>query len=460
MLLMFGWGVQLVTGFLLNRWLAKTLSLELYGTYGIVMGILMWFEIGAISGIPTALQKFTAADERQASRFLVLSSRIQAVFTLFFFGTAFLGAPLIGDFLKDTALAGYLKIAVWDIWTYSAFFILMHLQNGLLRFSRQALMIIVFSVAKMVAVVVFVSLMRSLDGAFYGNIAGSFIAMGLGFIYLARSNLQPARTTVDWRPLLRFAIPVTIFSLAINLFLNIDLWAVKYFIGGASTGYYSAASLIARVPYFIFFGLSATVLPGLSRALARNDKVQALNTLRTAFRLLYSAVLPICLLSLRYSRDIIIFIFRAEYAPGGDLFRTLIWAFSLLSFFFLLTTALNAADSPRISMGITAAGVILDVMLNGVLIQRFGIAGAPLATLLSLLIVTAVAGYVVVRRFGPVVPFVSFLKISGAAGLIYLISLLIDVTGLGAIAAMAGLCCLYGIVLIVVKELRPEDIVD
>lgn len=460
MLLMFGWGVQLVAGYVINSWLANTLSPELYGSYGIVMGILIWFEVGAISGVPIALQKFTAANEQQASRFLVLSSRMQAVFTLLLFSAGFFGAPLIARLLKDAGLSGHLRIAVWDIWVYSAFFILMYLQNGLYRFSRQAVMIIVFSVSKMAAVILFVTVLHSLDGAFYANIAGSLIGMGLGLFYLGRSHLQPASTAADWRPLLRFALPVTVFALAINLFLNIDLWAVKYFIGGDSTGYYNAASMIARVPYFIFFGLSATVLPGLSRALARKDDMQALNTIRTAFRLLYSAVLPICLLSMTYSGDIIAFIFGTDYAPGGDLFRILIWAFSLLSLFFLLTTVINADDRPRISMAITAGGVILDVILNAVLVPRMGIHGAPLATFFSLLTVSAAAGYVVFRRFGPVMPLHSFLKISGTAGLIYLISLLLDVEKTAAVAAMVALCCLYGILLILVKELRKEDIVD
>lgn len=456
---MFGWGVQLLTGYVINSWLAKTLDPQLYGTYGVVMGILMWFEVGAISGIPTALQKFTAADETKAAAFLTAASRMQALFTLFLFVTGYLCAPVIAAALKDSGLTSYLKIAIWDIWIYSAFFILMSLQNGLYRFSRQAVMIGVFSVAKMVSVILFVTVMKSLDGAFYANIAGSVTGVLLGLYYLLRSGIHWKDTRTDWRLMLRFALPVAVFSLTINLFLNIDLWAVKYFLGGRAAGHYTAASILARVPYYIFFGLSATVLPGLARALAGNSFDQARYTIRTAVRLLFLTVLPLCVLSMTYGEEIIVFIFGQEYLPGGGSFRVLIWAFSLLAMFFLLTTIINADDRPRLTMAVTGGGIAVDLLLNAVLVPRYGINGAPLATLISLAAASCTAGWLVYRRFGPMMSGAAVARITAAAGLIYVLSTFVPARGAMTVPVMGGLYVLYGVLLVLFRELKKEDII-
>ena len=145
LLLASGWGVQLVAGYLLNSWLGQRLGPEVYGTYGVVMAVLLWVEVGAISGIPTAVQKFTAASRNQAAAILKAANRMQGVFVALLFGVAVALASHIAGWMGDRTLAGPLRLALWDIWVYSYFFIYLSLQNGFKKFGTQALLVAVYA---------------------------------------------------------------------------------------------------------------------------------------------------------------------------------------------------------------------------------------------------------------------------------------------------------------------------
>ncbi len=132
----------------------------------------------------------------------------------------------------------------------------------------QALLVAVYALAKLGGVYALVGLWGRLEGALVANIGGSMVGLVLAWIVWRRlEKPTPSQAAFDARSLLRFAAPVALFSLTINLFLNVDLWLVKAFCASADPGYYTAASTIARIPYYLFFGLSATVLPSVSTGL-------------------------------------------------------------------------------------------------------------------------------------------------------------------------------------------------
>jgi O-antigen/teichoic acid export membrane protein len=54
--LILAWAVVLVTGYGLTLVLARLLTREALGDYGLVMSVLVWLEIVVINGLPVAVQ--------------------------------------------------------------------------------------------------------------------------------------------------------------------------------------------------------------------------------------------------------------------------------------------------------------------------------------------------------------------------------------------------------------------
>lgn len=459
LLLVSGWGVQLVTGYLMNSWLGRTLAPEVYGTYGVVMAVLLYMEIGVISGIPTAVQKFVASHEPQAASIVRVANRLQFVYITVMFGLSMALAPWISRLMGDVALVGPMRIAFWDLWVYSYFFIYMSAQNGLRRFGRQAALIMIYSISKLLSVFVLVRLMHSVDGALIANILGSLAGLVIAlFFWKGRPRAKIEAAPFDWRKLVRFAWPVALFSLTIHLFPSVDLWMVKAFCGAADPGYYTAAQAIAKIPYLLFFGLSATVLPEVSKALSRHDEAAARRTVSTAIRLLVIVVVPLCVLVWPWADDALALLFGAAFRPGGAALRLLMISHSLLAFLFLLTTILNADNRPQHSLWLTLAAVTVDIILVRMLTPVYGMTGAAAATSAALLIGVTVGGVLVWRRFKPEFSLRSVFRITVAAFLVGLAAHQFSVSGWSLIGAGAGLFVVYLLLLWAMREYRPADL--
>ncbi|MCK5146677.1 oligosaccharide flippase family protein [bacterium] len=458
-LLASAWGVQLICGYGIASWLSTQLDVVAYGTYGVIMSVLIWIEVGAISGLPTAVQKYTASHRSDVRHILKIVNAAQIIFVAVLFILAQILAPWISRQLGDASYVSYLRLASWDIWVYSFFFIYMSVQNGFKNFGRHALLITIYSITKLTGVVVLVSLWPSVDSALIANIAGSVCALIVALIFWKKLPLPtPGKPVIQWKEIINFAWPVVIFSLLIQIFPNIDLWMTKAFCSAESPGYYTAASNLARIPFYLFFGLAATVLPAISEALSKRDYKGAQSTITMAIRLLVICVAPICAIVWPWADEVVFLLFRQEFAPAGAVLKILIIGHSGLAFLFLMTTILNAANKPRMAFLLTALIVILDIGLLRWLTPAYGMTGAALATTLALLAGVFCTGIPVWREFKPNIPILFWVRIVLASLFIGVLAGLIHLHGLLLIAAGAGLMIIYFLILWCMGEIRPSEI--
>ena len=261
--------------------------------------------------------------------------------------------------------------------------------------------------------------------------------------------------------ILRFATPIIFYTLAINLILNIDLWLVKkYFSQSAIPGYYYVAGILAKVPYYLFFGLNAAVLPYLSGALASGDHKVAHQTIRTACRILTIVIFPLAVLVTSYSHEIIVLFFSAEFFAGGDILRILFWGMALLAFHFLLSTILTADNKPKLPLIITLCILILSICFNLILIPKYGAIGAAIATTCSVFIGVLFSGTMVFKRFRTFIDLRSLGKIIFASLIIFFISLIVRANGLKIIFVCGVLLIIYLIFLIFLKELNVKKVIN
>jgi O-antigen/teichoic acid export membrane protein len=456
MLLSLGWAAQLVSGYAINIWLARIFGAEGLGLYGVTMSILMWVEIGLISGLPTAVQKFTASHPDEAGSIFRSASRMQIVSITVVFGVAFIVSPWFSRFLGDARLTGLIRIAIFDLWFYGLFFITLSLQNGLKRFGGQAFLIAFYAVTRLGFNILFVSIFHSMAGALIANIAASACGLGAGLI-MARPLINPPVLTQKRNSdLVRFAWPLALNWLIIQLLLSVDLWFVKSRCEGVVSGYYYAAGILARTPYQLFFALSAILLPVISEAMSRHQIDVARRAIREAVRFLMMAALPLALMAHRFGKELLELLAK-DLGPAATLLSILIWGMILLSVYFLFTMVLSADNRPRLVLGITLATVSCDILFNAIAVSRFGAIGASIATTSSILLGCSVLGVFVFKRFGGFLSGFSFCRILTASALVYGLSLVIPFQGLNVLLVLSVLGVLYALILILLGEMRRED---
>ena len=455
--LIVSWTVLLFTGYVLNVLLARYLGPKSYGIYGLVMSVLLWIEIVVINGLPYAVQKFISSDESRSGAILWTAGQMQFVVSVILFGISFALAPLIASFFKDTRLVVWFRVAFIDILVYGFFHIFSSYQNGSRHFGKQALLLIVYGLSKLGFVILFIFVIKTLTSVLLANVAGSVVGLIMGLLFLGK-DIQIG--VYDRLRLVRFAVPSLLYFLMLNLLLYIDLWVVNYFLGKTTGGYYVAASTIARIPYFVIFGLSATVLPTLSNKLKSGVLSEAKTTIQSSFKFFLLMALPLGIVITLFPRDIIVFIYSIVYIQSGSILPIFVWGMIFLAFFSILTTIINADNTPHISFGIAVLTVLVDVICNIKLVPIYGISGGALGTTISVGIGSLIALLYVYRRFRFLLDSKSSLRI-GMAGLVLFGAIKLS-QGFHLHFLLGGLIglILYGLVLLILKVITVKDLYD
>ena len=99
------------------------------------------------------------------------------------------------------------------------------------------------------------------------------------------------------------------------------------------------------------------------------------------------AALPLTLLLSLFAPEITVPLFGADFSPAAAILRILVWYALVRLVADVYIQALITSDRQRRMMVVRAAGLLLNIALNAVLLPRLGVTGAAVASLLSVLLV-------------------------------------------------------------------------
>ena len=188
--------------------------------------------------------------------------------------------------------------------------------------------------------------------------------------------------------LLRQSWPYILTGMMISLYMKIDTVMIKEMLGDYSAGQYSAASRLSEGVYFFPLTVVASLYPAIVNA-KKNDQAAYVNRLSNLYSLMFYAALTISIFVSIATPYIIEFLYGAAYIEAIPVLIIHIWAcvfvfIGVSSGRWLLTENLQT-----ISMINTFIGACANILLNLMLIPKFGIVGAAWASIISY----SVSGY-------------------------------------------------------------------
>lgn len=223
------------------------------------------------------------------------------------------------------------------------------------------------------------------------------------------------------------------------------------------TGFYTASQNIARIPYFAMGALPVVLFPSISKSLSDKTHQRTANIIRDSLRYTLLLLLPVSFLLSATSKPIIQLLFSEKYVLSAPSLSILIFSFIFITIFALLANILNGAGFPKKSMTISFLGVILSAIFCYLLIPKYGLVGAAIATGISGFVTMMLAGFYVHKEFNALMPWQSLLKILFASSLIYLAARFIVLPTL-LLPVVYGTCALLYIgILILLRELTKYD---
>ena len=189
------------------------------------------------------------------------------------------------------------------------------------------------------------------------------------------------------RQLLKDSWPLLLAGLAVMVYMRLDVVMLQQMAGDREVGVYAAATRISEVWYFLPALLVASVAPSLIKCHRTDPDLFTVRFRRLYFVLVWLAVGLSVPLSLA-SGWIIRVLYGVQFNGAAPVLAIHFWASVAVFLGVASSQYLLVEQLQTISFYRTLIGVICNIILNLVLIPRFGATGAALATVVSYSIAT------------------------------------------------------------------------
>jgi O-antigen/teichoic acid export membrane protein len=178
------------------------------------------------------------------------------------------------------------------------------------------------------------------------------------------------------------AWPMGIVFIANNLYFRLDSLMLFVIKGAGAVGIYSVAYKILEVTVFFGSYFASSLKPILSRNITDNKEFLK-GVMEKSFLVMLFISLPVTVVCMAYSREIITFLSNSNFAIGGPALVVLSMTLPFLYFDVLLGEILIAHDERKLLLKISAFILSFNFLFNLMLIPHYSYMGAAYGTLIS-----------------------------------------------------------------------------
>ena len=459
-------GISFGAQLLIARYLGPTD----YGAVAIGVTILTATSIVVIAGLDRGIGRYLPRYDDPEHRRGVLVSAFQVALPLAVLagGAIFVAADLIaGRVFSDPSVAPVIRVFAVAL----PFAAVVRLTVGSIRGMQQ-------SVPKVAVQNVTLPTVRFL-------LIGGVLALGLGAVaaawayglaYVAASILgayylatrTPLLADADpvpmRRELLAFSAPLVITAAMIQVLSHIDTFVIGYFASTGEVGIYNVVYPLAQLLTVVLSAFGFMAMPALSSLDADGATDEIRRTYQVASKWILLATLPVFLVIVLFPEMVIKLTFGAEYVSGALPLSVLALGFFTHAIVGPNSEALTSVGRTRLIMYDNVVVAVANVALNLLLVPRYGILGAAVATSLSYGLLNALYTYQLFRETG-VQPFTSgmvrpFVVALALVGVVYWATTTFFRVTLPLLVAMFGVfVLLYGVVILRFGGVEDEEIV-
>ncbi len=177
------------------------------------------------------------------------------------------------------------------------------------------------------------------------------------------------------------AFPIAFASLLAMIYLRIDQVMLHKMVSDSELGQYVAAVKVSELFETLPAALMLAVAPIFAVSAADPERFR--NYVDRTFRYLMILAAALCVVIAVGAAPIVRILFGRQFLPAAPLLAVLIWSEIAVFFSAVVVTVLVSRNQQRLLPIPTLAGAAVNVVLNLMLIPRYGATGAAYATLVS-----------------------------------------------------------------------------
>ena len=371
-------GVGLVVGV----WVARYLGPERYGLFNYAIAFVTLFSILASLGLDGVIVRELVGKPECANEILGTAFMLKLTGS----GATLLAAVTAINLLRPTDSLTRWIVAivavgiVFQSFDTIDFWFQARVESRFVVYARSSAFLLV-SLLKIILIVKNAPLIAF---AWLVSLEILLAAVGLALVY--RWNGQ---RVLSWKvdrqrvkQTMKDSWPLALAGMAVMVYMKIDQVMLGQMLDNHAVGLYSAAIRISEVWYFIPMSIVASVTPSLIEA--RNISAELYyDRLAQLFRLMVAIALGIAVPMTFASGYATRFLYGNQYEGAGPILAIHIWA-ALFVFLGVAQGPWNINEGlTKLALLRTSLGAVANIVLNLVLIPKFGPIGAAFATTVS-----------------------------------------------------------------------------
>lgn len=371
-----------VFSFFLIKLIANTMGTEGHGQYTTVFNYIIIFEIVAAFGIMRLMTREVARDQKRAGQLYVNAIMI-----------------LVPVALAATAVMSGLVYALrWDPELMTAAWILalslvasslVQCSEGLLIGSKRMHIVgIVWTVENFVRVAVSILLVLNGYGLkslvlVYTVLKYAMLAFYLIYIFHFLGKPPLKYQSEVSRHLFRSARTFALIVVFVTVYWKLDMLMLKEMKGAAAVGVYDGAYRFFGITIVLISNFVLSLFPAFSEVSGKGGAAFSTISMKTIKYFIVLA-LPFVALLIGFADLLMLRIFDADYGASVPVLMILSCAILPYGVTEIFAHMLLAKDKQRVDLLINAAGMVLNITLNLLLIPRYSYTGAAIATVISI----------------------------------------------------------------------------
>lgn len=381
--------VRLLVGLFVSIWLARYLGPLEYGLLSYVQSYVFIFAVITSLGVDTIVVRELVEKNYTKEKILGTAFYLKLIATFVIFPLLYLTTYfLVSDDYSSTLI--YI-VAIGVI--FQSFNVIDSYYQSVVQ---SKYVVIANVIAMLLSSLIKISLIVNNAPLIYFAIAYSvdaaIVALMLLIFYTRSSKNKLVKWSIDIKTvkyLVSESAPMWLSGLMIAIYAKTDQLMIQDMLGSEELGYYSAAAKLNDLFGFVPLIICSSLLPAIVNAKNTSKNIY-FNRVSYLYSLMIWLSILILIIGSLLATQIVSLSFGSLYLKATETFKLLLWSNIFVFFFTAWAKFIIVERNQKLFFYFDSLAVITNIILNIVLIPRYGIRGAAFATVLAVPIAQAI----------------------------------------------------------------------
>ena len=366
-------------------------GVEIFGIFNLVLALIMVATVISRIGLDIYVVRVISTLKEKREISLFLKSVLKILFTTSFIVTTvmLLLSDTINEYLfKSIEATPYLTLLAIMVLPYTLFNVLVEIFRALddikiYSFFRN------LSQNSSIALLLAISILFSLNWNPVYILFSAIIIITLSLVmvlykFLKKRDISILTKGVYHEKILKHSYPMFLTSSVMFLMGYVDSFMISYYLDEYQVGIYGACISLSMIITFIPMAIGGYISPKVAQAYSNKETQQVKSIFKDSVKLIAITTIPI-FVAILYFSDFFLGLFGHEFTIATTTLMIVSIGYLSESLCGPVGFILNMTDNQHVFMKILFISLLINILFNALLIPIYGINGAAIALMLSML---------------------------------------------------------------------------